>query len=138
MLPDETGYGWQRIVGGYKLYDNEEAHDRWFFNLAVELPYYLLNNEEILYQYITFEDEDQRDYHTGALACKVQIGDPALSVVDQWMGLTDLNSQSADIEGKTWYEQLAEFKMAEPVYKIYYDNEETVALVPSEREDYSI
>jgi len=32
------GRGFQRARGGYKLYGAEGASDRWFFNLALEMP----------------------------------------------------------------------------------------------------
>ena len=33
-----SGRGFQRVSGGYKLYGASGAKDRWYFNLAVELP----------------------------------------------------------------------------------------------------
>lgn len=76
FLSDNTnGRGFQRVTGGYKLYGAEGAKDRWFFNLALELPEQQFINGEIVYQWITYNFEEKYNYLDGAVACKIQVGD---------------------------------------------------------------
>jgi len=76
-----TGRGWQRVTGGYKLYENK-ADDSWFFNLSMELPKSLLQADELIYQYITYEDKTQTEQNTGAVACKIQVGKISKTTAD--------------------------------------------------------
>ena len=71
----ETERGFQRARGGYKLYGDANAEDRWFFNLALELPTAKFITGNILYQWITYEFQDSAFAHlNGAAACKIEVG----------------------------------------------------------------
>ena len=118
-----TGRGYQIVTGGYKLYGAEGAEDRWFFNFNIELPTSMFTNGTIIYQYLTYQDADQNEANTGAVACKIQVGDLSKTSVDQWKGVTNLNSNSTAIIGKTWDKQLKKTKMREPdYYARWYDD----------------
>jgi hypothetical protein len=46
FFPNWTGpekFGFQRLIGGYKLYGTEGTDNRWFFTLKIELPTALFN-----------------------------------------------------------------------------------------------
>lgn len=124
MFPSsgQTGRGFQTVTGGYKLYGAEGAEDRWYFNFAIELPTSMFTNGTIIYQYLTYQDADQNVANTGAVACKIQVGDLSKTSVDQWKGVTNLNSNSTEIIGKTWDKQLKKTKMrAAAYYARWYD-----------------
>lgn len=126
-----------RVVGGFKTYESADATKRWFFNLALEMPTERFVTGEIIYQYITFEDEDQDDDYTGAVACKIEVGDTSKTQVDQWVGVTDLSSESDEIVGRKWYKQNKDTKMTEPKYEaLFY--KDLFELVESPRTGYSV
>jgi len=80
------------LSGGYKLYGSEGASDRWYFNLAIELPTDKFVDGQIIYQWVTYEDENQSPELTGAVACKIEVGDYSKTSADQWKGVTNLSS----------------------------------------------
>jgi len=72
LLGDSTtGRGFQRARGGYKLYGDADASDRWFFNLALELPTAQFKTGEILYQWISYDFDEANKALNGAAACKI-------------------------------------------------------------------
>ena len=48
---------WLRVEGGYKLYDDADAEDRWYFRLGIERPTSEFTDGEIQYFWLTYEDE---------------------------------------------------------------------------------
>jgi hypothetical protein len=110
------GRGFMRVQGGYKLYGTSGAEDRWFFNLALEIPTTLFTDDEIIYMWLKYADDDMTDEYTGVVGCKVVVGDPSKTKVDQWIGDVNMNSDSANVVGKKWYKQNKEGKMTEPDY----------------------
>jgi hypothetical protein len=48
---------WMRVEGGYKLYDDANAEDRWYFRLGIERPTSEFTDGEIQYFWLTYEDE---------------------------------------------------------------------------------
>ena len=77
-FPDSgvTGKMWMKVQGGYKLYGESGAEDRWFFNFAIEAPSALFVDDEIIYMWLSYADEDKTDANTGAVACKIVVNDP--------------------------------------------------------------
>jgi hypothetical protein len=100
-----TGRGFQRVTGGYKLYGAEGAEDRWFFNLAVELPTAQFAKGSIIYQWITYNFEEKLNALDGAVACKIEVGDYSKTSSDQWQGVVPLASANSAVAGKKWYKQ---------------------------------
>lgn len=64
-------FAWMRVVGGYKLYGQSGAEDRWFFNFALEYPTALYTEGEILFFWLKYADNDLTDENTGVVACKI-------------------------------------------------------------------
>jgi len=60
-----------KVQGGYKLYGESGAEDRWFFNFALEAPSALFVDDEIIYMWLSYADEDKTAGNTGAVACKI-------------------------------------------------------------------
>ena len=114
MQGDNTpGRGFQRARGGYKLYGDANAKDRWYFNLALELPEALFVDDEILYQWISYEFDQANSHLNGAASCKIQVGDLGKTSSDQWSGLVNLESTDKEVAGKKWYKQQPNNKLKE-------------------------
>ena len=129
------------MTGGFKLYDGE--NDKWFFNLGVELPKDFLADGEIIYMYITYADASQTKELTGAVGCKVQVGDLSATKADQWIGETNLNTASKDIKTAKWSKQgegVEYNKLREPEYVPLWWKEEIFNKKPNTRStgDYEI
>ena len=127
------GRGFQRARGGYKLYGDAGAKDRWYFNLALELPTSEFKTGEILYQYITYKFDEANKALDGAVACKIQVGDYSKTSSDQWVGAIDLASTSKAIKGKKWYKQQPLNKLRKSEYNAMWWNKELFELKPSPR-----
>ena len=120
----EEKFYWLRVEGGYKLYDDADKEDRWYFKLGIERPTSMFTDGEIQYFWLTYEDEDMQDDYTGAVGCKITTGSPQKTKVDQWRGAQDITQSSTEIQGKTWKNQNKEGKMVEPEYFATYWNED--------------
>ena len=95
ITTDASLKGFQTAKGGYKLYGSSSgATDRWFIDLALELPTVAFTDGLIIYQWITYEDSSQSDDYSGAVACKITVGDTSATSVDQWIGVTNMSSES--------------------------------------------
>ena len=138
-IPDVSGRGFQVLRAGYKLYGSEDAKNRWYFNLGVELPTEAFPADAIVFQYLKYQTPDLNEETTGAIGCKVQIGDLTKSEVNQWKGVTDLDATSPGVAGKKWYQQAEDTetgtskKMDTPEYEIRWYNEDVFALKQTER-----
>jgi hypothetical protein len=97
------GRGFQRVTGGYKLYAAPDAKDRWYFNLAVELPTTEFKKGEIIYQWITYNFPEKYNALDGAVACKIEVGNIAATSSDQWGSVPNLSNDSNGVKGKKWY-----------------------------------
>lgn len=126
VFPDEYDAGsdselyfksFQFASGGQKLYDNEP--DSWYWDLFLVMPEKYFTTDRIIYQWITYTDGNDGEM-TGAVACKVQVGNTDLTSVDQWNKATDLSSDSEDIIGQPWYKQQRNGKMSDPLYRAKY------------------
>ena len=122
-----------RVQGGYKLYGTSDAEDRWFFNFAIEAPSSLFVDDEIIYMWLKYADSTMSDANTGAVACKVAVNDISKTSVDQWIGETNMSSESEGIVGKLWKNQNKEGKMATADYTALYYNEDIFLLKDSNR-----
>jgi len=80
----ETFY-WLLVEGGYKLYDDSDAENRWYFKLGIERPTSMFTDGEIQYFWLTFDEltTGVEDY-TGAVGCKITTGEPMETQVHQW------------------------------------------------------
>lgn len=131
--------------GGYKLYG--ESDTRWYFNLWIELPESVFDSLEgkILYNWITWADEDNSYDTSGAIACKIVVGDQYQTQVDQWQGYTNMDNDSEEVAGKKWYKQNQETKFVKSTsgdleegeyFALFW--EDKFALQESERPGYKI
>lgn len=133
-VADQTSRGFQRVRGGYKLYGASDAEDRWFFNLGVELPTDKFVDGTIVYQWLTYEDvSDANSPLTGAVGCKVQIGDTSKTSADQWLGVTNLSKDSKAVLNEKWAKQVPQGKMREPEYRANWWDDTIFALKDSNR-----
>ena len=130
-----VGVGFQRLIGGYKLYGADDAEDRWYWKFALEVPTSMLTNGTIVYQWLSYADTNQSNDTTGAVACKVEVGAPNKASADQWSGLVNLDSSSREVVGKKWNKQLREGKMKKPDYEVFFWNTANYAAIPSPRVD---
>jgi hypothetical protein len=57
----------------------------------------MFKDGEIFYQWLTYEDQNGDAQFTGALACKVQVGDTTRTHVEQWNEPVNMSSDSDDV-----------------------------------------
>lgn len=124
---DEPFY-WLRVEGGYKLYDDADAQDRWYFRLGIERPTAMITENEIQYFWLTYEDEDLSDEFSGAVGCKITTGSPLKTEVHQWEGVTNLAKGSKLVKDKLWKNQGKETRMTHPEYFATFWNEENYSV----------
>jgi len=70
---------------------------------------------------------------TGAVGCKVEIGDTSKTSTDQWLGVTNLSKENNAVKGEKWTKQVPEGKMREPSYRANWWDDSIFALKDSER-----
>lgn len=135
---DTMYWGYQWASGGYKVYSEKNAVDRWYWDLAVMLPEKYFTDDRIIYQWLTYEDADGDRELTGAIGCKISVNNAAATKVDQWQGITDLTSESTEVVGKKWYKQARTGKMSAPLYQaLFWQDVFTLADIP-ERSGYKV
>jgi len=135
---DTLFWSHQVASGGYKLYSAKDAVERWYWDLALIMPTKYFTTDRIIYQWITFADQAGSRELTGAVACKIVVGDPTATQVDQWQGVTDLSATSEDVVGKKWYKQQRNGKMVSPDYQaLFWQDVFTLVDAPN-RTGYSI
>jgi len=83
--------------------------------------------------WLKYADSTMSDANTGAVACKVAVNDISKTSVDQWIGETNMSSESEGIVGKLWKNQNKEGKMATADYTALYYNEDIFLLKDSNR-----
>jgi len=117
-FPDEglSGRFWMHVRGGYKLYNKKGAEDRWYFTLGLEAPSDLFVDGQVMYMWLKYTNGDETADDTGAIGCKITVGDQKQTKVDQWVGDVNMSSDSADVIGKKWYKQNKYGKLTEPEY----------------------
>jgi len=76
------------IKGGFKLYGTADAKDRWYFNMAIDLPTGILADGNIVFQWVSWQKKVSPT-HFGALGCQVKVGDTKAIVAQQWHGKVD-------------------------------------------------
>lgn len=143
VWPAHTGaekFAWLRVKGGYKLYGESGAEDRWFWNFGLEYPTALVTEGEVLFFWLKYADDALSEDLTGAVACKIETGNNLKTAVSQWTGEVDMYSESADVLGKKWYKQNKLGKMSVPDYYALFYKEDIFSTQTSPRTtgDYSV
>jgi hypothetical protein len=93
----------------------------------------------IIYQWITFQDAALSKDFTGAVACKIEAGKIGKTQADQWIGQTNMSSTSTEVQGKYWYKQNKDTKLAadKTEYRALFWNTAIFDQKVSERAGYS-
>jgi len=102
----------QTIKQGYKTYQPINESDWWWWYIAIDIPDALLNNGEILYQYVSVTDPATTKTFT--VGCSIKIGSANSYAIDYYKhtdGQPDqLISTSSEVTGKTWLTQAPDLK----------------------------
>lgn len=103
------------FADGYKVFEEAQADDRWFFYLATESYNGVFDNDKILYQWMTLEDMSPNSPDKPfSIGCKVTIGNEADFEIHSFEhDISDrelLHSNSTEIIGKIWSAQAADWQ----------------------------